>query len=106
MLKLSKKAFKTHKENVIRLVGKEQAQRLFNAIRKDIPIIVFESNTLNPIDGELYRSLKMLGAKNVYNYDLMIEKEEKIFDVFCAVINVISCKSSETPKMLGMSGQY
>ena len=47
---------------------------MFNAIKKDIPIIVLEKNALNPIDGELYWSLKMLGAKKTFQVDYITVK--------------------------------
>lgn len=87
-MRLKRKTFESHKRTVEALVGRKQSRRLFEAIKKDIPIVIYERNTLETIDGELYRSLKMLGAKQVYNFDLLFEKEQKVFDVFCAVFNV------------------
>ena len=75
------------KKKVKELVGVSNAKRLFLAIKKGIPIIVCERNTENRIDGELYRALKALGAKEVYNYELVMEHKKKVRGVFCAVFN-------------------
>ncbi len=83
-----KRIIKYHRAEVKRLVGYEQAKVLFAAIKQGIPIIIYERNTDVLIDGDLYRSLKMLGAKKVYNFSLYLDRKKEIKGVFCAVFNI------------------
>ena len=78
------KAIKYHRKQVEQLVGKKNARLLFGAIRRGENIIVYEKNVENSLDGRLYRSLKALGAENVYNYSFVMERDKKIKGVFCA----------------------
>lgn len=93
---LALKAFLFHKREIIRLVGKSNAKILFNAIKNDIPIMTYEENAKEPIDGDLYRSLKALGAKKVYNQYLVMEREKKIKGVFVAYMDI----SAKIPEYL------
>ncbi len=77
------KAKRQHQQNVIKLVGAKNAQILFDAIKQHIPIMIYEENTRESIDGPLYRSLKALGAEKVYNHYLYMEKEKRIKGAFC-----------------------
>ena len=90
------KAIQFHRREIIRLVGKSNAKILFKAIKNDIPIMVYEENTVAPIDGDLYRSLKALGAKKVYNQYLVMEREKKIKGVIVAYMDI----SAKIPECL------
>lgn len=85
----TKRIIKHHRQVVKKLIGEGNAKRVFRALKKDIPIMVYERNAQNSIDGLLYRSLKVLGAKKVYNFDSVLEDDKMVHGVYCAIFNVV-----------------
>ena len=82
------KFIKSQKEELEKLVGKTNAQLLIKAIKKNIPIMIYESGTDKRIDGHLYGVLKRLGAKSVKNLDISLGNEGQVNGAYITFFNV------------------
>ena len=77
---------KESKEKYEALVAQINPQ--IEAIKKDIPIMIYESGTNKCIDGYLYGVLKRLGAKSVKNLDISLGNEGQVNGAYITFFNV------------------
>ena len=82
------KFIKTQKRELVNLIGRKNARLLLEAIKKDIPIMIYESGTDKCIEGYLYGVLKRLGAKSVKNLDISLGNEGKVKGTYITYFNV------------------